>query len=123
MAAPASQRALAAEAVDHEAKRFEEAKSLLRKTIPVVRRVLGESDDLTLKLRSNYAQTLYLNLTASLDDVREAVTTLEETTRIARRVLGGAYPTTAGIEKSLRNAQAVLRALETPPAGDTAEGN
>merc|ERR1712139_77925 len=34
----------------HDLKRFEEAKSLLRKTIPVARRVLGESSDLTLKM-------------------------------------------------------------------------
>ena len=39
---------------------------------------------------------------ATLDDLREAVTTLEETTRIARRVLGGAHPTTVGIEGDLR---------------------
>ena len=30
---------------------------------------------------------------ATLDDLREAVTTLEDTERIARRVLGGAHPT------------------------------
>ena len=61
------------------------------------------------RLRSNYAQTLYLNLTASLDDVREAVTTLEDTERTARRVLGGAHPTTEGIELALENARGVLR--------------
>ena len=32
-----------------ELGRFEEARSLLRKTIPVARRVLGEGDRLTLK--------------------------------------------------------------------------
>ena len=61
---------------------------------------------------------LYLEDRASLDDTREAVETLEETERIARRVLGGAHPTTKGIERHLRNARAVLRARETPPAGD-----
>ena len=30
---------------------------------------------------------------ATLDDLREAVTTLEDAERIARRVLGGAHPT------------------------------
>ena len=39
-------------------KRFEEAKSLLRKTIPVARRVLGESHDLTLRMKRNYAAVL-----------------------------------------------------------------
>ena len=37
---------------------------------------------------------------------------LEETERTARRVLGGAHPTVAQIEESLRNARAALRANE-----------
>ena len=56
---------------------------------------------------------------ATLDDLREAVTTLVETERTARRVLGGAHPLTPSIERSLRLARAALRARETPPAGDT----
>ena len=58
-------------------KRFEEAKSLLRKTLPVARRVLGESHDTTLRMRWNYAAALYKDPGATLDDLREAVTTLE----------------------------------------------
>ena len=45
---------------------------------------------------------------------REAVTTLEDTERIARRVLGGAHPTTTGIERDLRKSRAALHARETP---------
>ena len=40
-------------------KRFEEAKALFCKTIPVARRVLGENDETTLKMRSIYAKVLY----------------------------------------------------------------
>ena len=55
---------------------------------------------------------------ATLDDLRAAVTTLEDTERIARRVLGGAHPLTNAIETALQNARAALRARETtPPAG------
>ena len=54
---------------------------------------------------------------ATLDDVREAVETLEETERIARRVLGGASPTLVPIVGALRGARAALRARETPPPG------
>ena len=93
-------------------KRFEEARSLLRKTVPVARRVLGESHGLTLRMRWNYAEALYKDPGATLDDLREAVTTLEEIERTARRVLGAAHPLAAGIEKSLRNARAALRARE-----------
>ena len=55
---------------------------------------------------------LYKAPDATLDDLREAVTTLEETTRIARRVFGGAYPLTMGIERELRDARAALAARE-----------
>ena len=84
----------------------------MRKLIPVVRRVLGEVNDLTLSLRTNYAMVLYKDPAATLDDVREAVNELEDTERTARRVYGGAHPTTVGIEKVLRNARAALRARE-----------
>ena len=49
----------------------------------------------------------------TLDDIREAVTILEETAPIARRVLGGAHPLTVGIDASLRAARPALRARET----------
>ena len=52
---------------------------------------------------------------ATLDDLHEAVTTLEDTTRIARRVLGLANPVTGWIGESLRKARAALRTRETPP--------
>ena len=71
-----------------------------------------------LKMKRVLAVTLYSDDGATLDDLREAVTTLEDVARIARRVLGSAHPNTAGIEIALRDARAALRARETPPAGD-----
>ena len=59
--------------------------------------------------------TLYQDTGATLDDLREAVTTLVETARIARRVLGGAHPDAMGIAKGLQDARAALHARETPP--------
>ena len=53
-----------------------------------------------------------MNDGATRDDLREAVTTLEDTERIARRVLGGNHPLTVEIEGNLRNARAALRARE-----------
>jgi len=61
--------------------------------------------------------TLYQDTGATLDDLREAVTTLEDTERTARRVLGGAHPDVIWIEKSLRDARAALRARETLSPG------
>ena len=89
-------------------KRFEEAKALLRETMPVARRVLGESDHLTLSMRSVYASALYRDDAATLDDLREAVSTLEDAERTARRVLGRSHPCTGTIETALRAARAAL---------------
>ena len=97
-------------------QRFEEAKALFRKTMPVARRVFGEGREVTLKMRWCYARVLYGDPGATLDDLREAVTTLEDAERISRRVFGGAHPTTVGIEDQLQDARAALRARETPPS-------
>ena len=67
--------------------------------------------------RTNYARALCTDDDATLDDLHEAVTTVEDAASTARRVLGGAHPTTTGIEKNLRNARALLRARETPGSG------
>jgi len=96
---------------------FEEAKSLMRKTTPVARRVLGEGHRLTLKMRWVYAQTIYMDAGATLDDRREAVTTLEDAERTARRVFGGAHPLTEGIGEDLERSRAALRAREPPSSG------
>ena len=65
-------------------------------------------------MRKIYAQALYQDPGATLADLREAVETLEDAERTARRVLGGAHPTVVGVERQLRNARAALRARETP---------
>ena len=68
-------------------------------------------------MRKNCAMALYRNDNATLDDLREAVTTLEEIEPIARRVLGSAHPLVSNIEGPLREARAALRAREeTPPS-------
>ena len=59
-----------------------------------------------------YARALCKDPDATLDDLREAVTTLEETERTARRVLGGTHPITTGMEVPLRNARAALAARD-----------
>ena len=105
-----------ADSLGHQ-RHYEEARSLLRKSIPVARRVLGESHDLTLRMRWCHAQALSRDPIATLDDLRAAVTTLEDTVRVARRVLGGAHPTTEGIEKELKVVRAALHAHETPSTG------
>ena len=94
-------------------QRYEKAKSLTRRQIPVARRVLGEGCETTLRMRYNYARALYIDPAATLDDLSEAVTTLEDARRTARRVLGGPHPLTKGMESELRNARAALDSRET----------
>ena len=90
-----------------ESSCFEEAKSLLRRMTPVSGRVLGHSHEHTLQMRWQYGEALYVDPAATLEDLREAVNTLEETERTARRVLGGAHPTTTGIVEDLLRAREV----------------
>ena len=85
----------------------------MRKMIPVSRRVLGEVHRITLTTRYCYGEALYANPGATLDDLREAVATLEDTERTVRRVFGNAHPLTVANEEGVRESRAALRARET----------
>ena len=95
-------------------QRFEEAKSLLRRTTPVARRILGDSKETTLKMLWIHAEMLCEDDGTTLDDLRELVTTLEDSARGARRVYGSAHPFAKGCEYYLQRLRAVLAARETP---------
>ena len=96
-------------------QRFEEARSLTRKMLPVARRIFGASDEGTIRMSRSYAKALYRNPAATVDELHEAVRTIEDVERIARRVFGGAHPITEGLEAHLHESRAALRARETPP--------
>ena len=83
--------------------------------MPVARRVFGKNHEVTLKMRWTYAKALCSDDGATLDDFREAVTTLEETERIARRVLGSVHPLAVEVERDLGKARVALRAREMSP--------
>ena len=102
----------------HSLRRFDEAKSLLCKTMLVSRRVLGDDDENTLRLRWNYARALYED-GATFDDsnLHEAFTTLEDTVLTAQRVFGRAHPLTKDIALCLIDVYKTLRARETPSPG------
>ena len=94
-------------------QRFDEAKTLMRDTIPVARRVCGENDMITVKMRRNYAMMLYRDEGATIGDLHEAVETLEDLALIARRVFGSSHPELVTIELgALKEAQRALRARE-----------
>ena len=75
----------------------------------MARRILGDDDELTLTMRWNYANALYKDKGATLDDLREAVTALEDLERTARRVLGGTNPFVMGVEHEVEASRAALR--------------
>ena len=98
-------------------QRPHQAKSLLRRTLPVARRFLSDGHELTIQMRWSYARALYRDDGATPDDLREAVKTLEETERTARRVLGGAHPLVAQIASHLGDVREVLDAFPLSPGG------
>ena len=102
-------------------ERYAEAKSLLRNTMPVGRRVLGAAHEFTIKMSWIYAKALYANPAATLDELREAVTTLEETEGTARRVFGAAHPTVMDIQHGLQTARELLAAREALREAKAAE--
>jgi hypothetical protein len=73
-------------------------------------------------MRAVYVGALFRDDDATLDDLLEAVTTLEDVTRIARRVFGGAYPLTVNIEEELRDARAALAARKGDDVSSVCEG-
>ena len=102
-----------------EMNRIEEAKSLMRKTIPVARRVLGKSDPTAIKMRWIYALSLCDDNSATLDDLREAVNTFGEIELTARQVFGGAHPLTEAIKRALERSRAALSAHPHAAAAET----
>ena len=90
----------------YPAKRVRNISRELQRSIKELQR------SITLPPGEERAFLLYQYDGASLDDLREAMATLEETAPIARRVLGESHPVTMGIEGALRNVRAALRARD-----------
>ena len=57
-----------------------------------------------------YARALYQADGATLDDLREAVETLEDVERLWKRVFGEAHPETPRVQGALANAREALAA-------------
>ena len=72
---------------------------------------------------ANWARAFYADTGAALGDLREAVSTLEEIESTARRVLGPANPTAAGIEECLQDARVVENVRVRRAAADALTGD
>ena len=91
-------------------RHFEEARPLLRKTMPVARRVLGENHEITISLTKTYARVLSDAPGATIHERVEAVRTLDEADRTARRVLGASHPLAVRIGRDLKKSRVAHKA-------------
>ena len=83
-----------------ELQRFEEAKGILRRTVPVAQRTLGAEHELTLSLRE-YLSHATLDGESSAEEKHEALRMLEDVAGIMRRVMGPAHPDTLHAQREL----------------------
>ena len=88
-----------------ELGRHAEAKALGHELIPLCRRARGSNHKMTLSLRTNFAEALYTDPTASRADVLQAVAILEDATRGLRRLLGNRCPDTTEALRLLEGAR------------------
>ena len=99
----------------HHAQNRAAAKKFVEDASPEIRgedkKKVTDSASLLTWVRTTYAQAIYKDPAATLDDLHEAVNTLEDTKRTARRVLGGANPVTGSIEQNLEKARSTLAAF------------
>ena len=89
-------------------EQFDEARAFLRDRIPEAIRALGKDHDLVFKMQRIYAQCLYKNDGASLEDITAAVATLEDLDRRQTRIYGAAHPQTGATRRCLEAARKQL---------------
>ena len=87
-----------------------EARSFSAQRIKESKRKFGPDHNTTLMLQQIFAQAIYHDRDASLDDVTRAVDILESLLQKRRQVLGSAHRITADSQKDLDRARLVLAA-------------
>mgnify|MGYP006217895773 CR=1 FL=1 len=100
--------------------KLEEARPFLRKLVGRARRALEPEDITTFRLRRAYAEALYSDGASPVRDVREAVTTLEELDKAARRIYGEDNPFREHIRRSLEEARKKLADVDRGAAVEAA---
>jgi hypothetical protein len=83
-------------------RHFKEAKKVLRKVMPVARRVLGTEHHLTFSLREDLCRAT-LDGDSSANEKRDALKMLEDTLGVMRRVLGPQHPDTQRVQRNLHS--------------------
>ena len=93
---------------------FVEAKVLIRKTLPVARRVIGEDHDTSMGLRCLLHHSTVLDPKSTRGDVQEAKKELDKILCQARRVLGATHPRLLAIQKTVDGARERLAGVAVP---------
>ena len=68
-------------------------------------------------MRWLYSNSLYRDTGATLDDLREAVTTLESVAPLWKRIFGPAHPETPKVQGALKEAREALAARAAASSG------
>ena len=83
-----------------------DAKSFLRGRVLIADRFLGREKMLSLRLRWVYANSLTDSADATIDDLVEAVETLESVAKSWKRVMGERHPETVKVLNASKSARA-----------------
>ncbi len=89
-------------------RQFDEARAFLLDRIPEAIQALGKDHDVTFRLKRMYAQSLYRNDGASLEDITTAIATLEDLDRRQTRIYGAAHPQAGSTRRRLAEAREKL---------------
>jgi hypothetical protein len=92
-----------------EADKNADAKSFLRGRVLIADRFLGREKMLSLRLRWVYANSLTDSADATIDDLVEAVETLESVAKSWKRVMGERHPETVKVLNASKSAREKLR--------------
>ena len=93
-------------------RQLTEARSLMRKYLPIARRVLGLDHEITFGLIENLAGAIFENALAPREDLVEVDEILTKQLKRLRQVLGAAHPATQRHENHLKKIQERLAHLE-----------
>ena len=89
-------------------KRYEEARSIQRKIIPVALRILGAENDTTLLLLRTNVRSVYSDPKATLADLRQTERSMRDVLQRTRQIYGASHPDTQTCERFMHNVKQIL---------------
>ena len=93
-------------------RNYTEIRSLLRKYLPLARRVMGHDHEVSRTMTETLAQSLFQQGAAPRDNVLEAAEILTEHNQRLRQIFGSAHPVTQRSERNLGSIRECLARIE-----------